>query len=94
METWTVYILCCRDHTYYTGCTSNFEERFKRHQEGNIHYTRSRLPLKLTTSVIFRDKYKTYAFEKYLKSGFGIAFRNRRLIQTHHRVTMGTPKVA
>jgi hypothetical protein len=30
--------------------------------------------------VAFQDKYKAFEFEKYLKSGSGIAFRNRHLI--------------
>ncbi len=80
METWTVYILHCRDHTYYTGCTNHFEDRFIRHQKGFIHYTKSRLPVKLVTKIVFTDKYKAYDFERYLKSGSGIAFRNKRLI--------------
>jgi len=80
MATRTVYILICSDHTYYTGCTNNFEDRFIRHQKGRIQYTKSRLPLKLATKIIFMDKYKAYEFEKYLKSGSGIAFRNKRFI--------------
>ncbi|MDJ0644966.1 MAG: GIY-YIG nuclease family protein [Flavobacteriaceae bacterium] len=80
LEQWIVYILQCNDSTYYTGCTNNFDERFLRHQKGYVNYTKTRLPLKIACKVIFYDKHKAYAFEKYLKSGSGIAFRNKRLL--------------
>lgn len=79
-NTWTVYILKCNDQTYYTGCTSNLKNRLKSHLKGNVHYTKSRLPFELITHITFTDKYKAYQFEKYLKSGSGIAFRNKRFI--------------
>jgi putative endonuclease len=71
---WFVYILKCSDGTFYTGCTSNLEERIKRHLKGENTYTRYRLPVLLITYFAFNDKYKAYAFEKYLKSGSGKAF--------------------
>lgn len=75
-----VYLLKCADNTYYTGCTSNLNERLIRHRKGQVHYTKSRLPIELITYTLFKDKYKAYEFEKYLKSGSGIAFRNKRLV--------------
>ena len=77
---WYVYILKCSDNSYYTGCTNNLKERLSRHNKGQIHYTKDKFPLELITYTAFRDKYKAFAFEKYLKSGSGIAFRNKRLI--------------
>ena len=77
---WYVYILQCSDKTFYTGCTDNLDGRLKRHQNNEIHYTRSRLPFDLVTYIAFTEKYKAFNFEKYLKSGSGIAFRNKRLI--------------
>ncbi len=77
---WHVYILKCSDGTYYTGCTNNLDDRLARHRKGQVHYTSSRQPFELVTHITFTDKYKAYNFEKYLKSGSGIAFRNKRLI--------------
>ena len=77
---WHVYILECADKTHYTGCTSNLKERIARHQSGHVSYTKNKLPIKLITHLVFSNKYKAYDFEKYLKSGSGIAFRNKRLI--------------
>lgn len=77
---YTVYLLLCNDGTYYTGCTSNLEERLKRHNSGQVSYTALRLPFQLITYIVFSDKYKAYRFEKYLKSGSGKAFTYKRLV--------------
>ncbi|MFC2080420.1 GIY-YIG nuclease family protein [Bacteroidota bacterium] len=77
---WYVYILKCSGGTYYTGCTNNLRNRIRRHSLKQIHYTKSRLPVELVTCIAFKDKYKAFEFEKYLKSGSGIAFRNKRFV--------------
>ncbi len=77
---WYVYILECNDHTHYTGCTINLSERISRHQNGYVHYTMSKLPVRMIFYAVFPDKYKAYLFEKYLKSGSGRAFSNKHLI--------------
>ncbi len=77
---WYVYILKCKDNSHYTGCTKDLEDRLGRHNKKQVHHTSNRLPVELITYVAFSDKYKAYDFEKYLKSGSGIAFRNKRLI--------------
>ena len=76
---WTVYFLKCADNTYYVGCTSDIEDRLKRHNRGEVHYTSSRLQVNIAHQSIFYDKYKAYEFEKYLKSGSGRAFSIKRL---------------
>ena len=75
-----VYLLKCADGSIYTGCTNNIENRLENHRKGYVYYTKDKLPVELITFIGFKEKYKTYAFEKYLKSGSGIAFRNKRLI--------------
>ena len=75
-----VYILKCSDNSFYTGCTSNLEARLERHNKDQVHYTKDKLPVEIVTYIAFSDKTKAYQFEKYLKSGSGIAFRNKRLI--------------
>lgn len=77
---WYVYIIKCSNNTYYTGCTNNLEDRLARHSKGHVHFTKDKLPVELVTYIVFSDKYKAYEFERYLKSGSGIAFRNKRLI--------------
>ena len=47
-DTWYVYILECKDSTYYTSMTSDIVRRFDEHQKGNgAKYTKGRLPIKL-----------------------------------------------
>jgi putative endonuclease len=75
-----VYILLCKDGTHYTGCTSDLEERLVRHQKGYVDTSKSKLPVKLAFYCTFTDKTKAFEFEKYLKTGSGIAFRNKHLI--------------
>lgn len=54
-----VYILECCDGTYYTGWTTNLDERVKTHNEGigpkAAKYTRSRRPVRL----VYFEEYET-----------------------------------
>ena len=75
-----VYLLKCSDNSTYTGCTQNIQERLKRHANKEVKYTSTRLPVSLITYIAFSDKYKAFNFEKYLKSGSGKAFSNKRFI--------------
>lgn len=75
-----VYILLCSDNTYYTGYTKNIKSRLKAHDNKEVHYTKDKLPVKLVHLSVFDDKQKAYDFERYLKTGSGIALRNKRLI--------------
>jgi len=75
-----VYILLCNDGSFYTGCTNNLEERFNRHQKGYIDSTKNKLPVQLIFYCAFIDKHRAFEFEQYLKSGSGIAFKNKHLL--------------
>ena len=75
-----VYILKCSDETYYTGCTEDLDARLKRHQSGYVDYTKTRLPVELIFHCLFKQKKTAFEFEKYLKSGSGIAFRSKHLL--------------
>jgi len=74
-----VYILRCNDGLPYTGCTSDLKERLQRHIKCHVPATKPRLPVELIFYCAFKDKYKAYEFEKYLKSGSGRAFMQKRL---------------
>jgi putative endonuclease len=75
-----VYILKCNDGLHYTGCTQDLKERFDRHQKGYVDSTKNKLPVSILFYCAFIEKSKAYEFEKYLKSGSGIAFRNKHLV--------------
>ncbi len=69
MQLYYVYILHCKDNTYYTGVTSNLEQRLSEHQEG-IHidsYTYKRRPVQLVFYAEFTNIHKAIAEEKQLK---------------------------
>lgn len=77
---YAVYILLCSDNTFYTGYTTNIDNRVKAHNNKEVHYIKSRLPVKLVNLIKFENKQKVYDFERYLKTSSGIAFRNKRLV--------------
>ncbi|AZI66641.1 GIY-YIG nuclease family protein [Kaistella daneshvariae] len=64
-----VYILKCADQTYYTGVTSNLEQRFEEHQRGlnTGSYTHKRLPVELVFYCTFMDINVAIEFEKKIK---------------------------
>ncbi len=48
---WYLYILRCKDGTYYTGITTDVEKRLEAHRSGKgAKYTRGRGPLELVYS--------------------------------------------
>ena len=52
-----VYILKCRDGSYYTGWTNDLEKRIKTHNAGKgAKYTKSRLPVTLVYYETFQTK--------------------------------------
>ena len=77
---WTVYLLICADGKLYTGWTNNFEARLERHKSGSVEFTKSRLPVSVTLTIVFTNKYKAFEFEKYLKSGSGREFARRHFL--------------
>jgi putative endonuclease len=69
---WTVYILKCADEKFYTGCTSDLEERMKRHHSGQVSATQNRLPVLLVTYIVFSEKLKRMISKSILKPGPGV----------------------
>ncbi|WP_296633752.1 GIY-YIG nuclease family protein [Polaribacter sp.] len=69
MKTYFAYILKCSDKTYYTGITSNLENRFYEHQQGKYQesYTYKCRPLQLVFYVEFSDVEIAIHTEKRIK---------------------------
>lgn len=65
---------------FYTGFSSNLKERIKEHNKGSSPHTGKFKPWKLIFYSAFENKKLALDFEKYLKSGSGVAFKNKRLI--------------
>ena len=64
----------------YVGHTSNLKKRFSDHNCGTTAHTDKYKPWELILYMGFQDKMKAIEFEKYLKSGTGRAFREKRLL--------------
>ena len=62
------YILKCADNTFYTGWTTNLENRLKTHNQGKgAKYTRSRLPVILLYYEEFQTKKEAMHREAAIK---------------------------
>ncbi len=62
----------------YVGLTSNVEKRLLAHNTGQSTHTSKYRPWELLAFIAFADETKAVSFEKYLKSGSGRAFANKR----------------
>ena len=60
-----VYILECRDRSYYVGSTRDLERRLSQHALGlGAAYTRHRRPVRLVWHAYYDSIAQAYAFEK------------------------------
>ena len=56
-EKWFVYILECRDKSFYTGITNNIEKRLLTHNTGKgAKYTKARRPVTLKYYELLNSK--------------------------------------
>jgi len=69
---WYVYALKCQDLKTYIGRTNDLKEKLLRRQNGLVPATVNRLPASFICYFAFKNKFKAFQFEKYLKSGSGI----------------------
>ena len=80
MKFFYVYILKLSNGDFYIGRSDDLKRRMQEHISGQERTTKKFLPCKLVTYIAFDSKTKAVAFEKYLKTGSGFAFRNRHLV--------------
>ena len=64
----------------YVGFTSNLERRFREHNLGESIYTKAYLPIELVSYIALNDYDRAQDLEKYFKSGSGIAFMRKRIL--------------
>ena len=63
-----VYILLCRDGSFYTGYTKNLEERTKLHESGKgARYTRMHKPERVAYVELFDSRAKAMKRERAIK---------------------------
>ncbi len=63
----------------YTGFTENLDGRLNDHNTGKSVHTNKFKPWKMIYYSAFEDRKHALDFEKCLKTGSGIAFRNRHI---------------
>jgi len=69
MKTWSVYIVRCKDHSLYTGIALDVEQRIAKHNSGDgAKYTRSRQPVKLVRTEVYKSESKARKREMEIKS--------------------------
>jgi putative endonuclease len=76
-----VYIIRSRKDPsrYYTGVTSHVKAWLAAHNTGRCSHTARFTPWAFEVAIEFADEQRAIAFEKYLKSGSGVAFSMRHL---------------
>ena len=75
-----VYVLKSeKDGRFYTGYTSNLEERFKAHQKGEVTSTKYRLPLVLVYYEACLNQQDATHREQYLKTTYGKRYLKNRM---------------
>jgi putative endonuclease len=76
-----VYILKNHDcpPKYYTGLTSDVRSRLACHNRRTCPHTSKHGPWQIDLLIEFPEERRAVAFERYLKSGSGVAFAQRHL---------------
>ena len=76
-----VYILKSRKNgTVYVGFSEQPKQRISDHNQQSVRSTKAYAPYEKVWECWFKDKEKALNFEKYLKTGSGIAFRNKHFL--------------
>lgn len=75
-----IYVLKSLFHSnHYIGITNNIERRFKEHNNGKCKYTRTKMPWAVIYTEIFKTRVEAVKREKFLKSGHGRDFLDKKL---------------
>ena len=64
------------------GFTIDLKNRLKEHKGGHVQSTKSNLHYELEWYCAFKTEKQAVAFEKYLKTGSGIAFMKKRFFKS------------
>jgi putative endonuclease len=79
MEYFVYVLLSKKDNNFYTGFSSNLNERIKEHNSGKVTSTKYRIPFDLVYYEVCFNQKDALHREKYLKSTYGKRYINNRL---------------
>lgn len=75
-----IYVLrSSKDNNFYTGYTSDLENRILEHQKGQVKSTKHRLPLELVYFEGCINQQDALNREKYLKTTYGKRYIKNRI---------------
>ena len=81
-----VYILLCKDGSYYTGHAKNVKRRLKQHEKGQgARYTRMHKPEKIVYVEKFNSRSEAMKREQEIK-GFSHS-KKQKLVNLHNKST-------
>ena len=84
---WHVYILQCRDGSYYTGISTDVQSRLERHNCGRgAQYTKSRRP----TELVYVEKHESKKSAQQRE----IAIKNLSVVNKEKLIRLGLAKVS
>jgi putative endonuclease len=64
---------------FYVGIADDVPARLLKHNAGEVPHTSKYRPWRVRTYIAFTDENLAFAFERYLKSGSGMAFAKKHL---------------
>lgn len=68
VQPWVVYLLRCKDNSYYVGSTTDLDRRLTEHEAGKgARYTKGRRPLVLCAGWIVHGRSAAQAIEAMIK---------------------------
>ena len=77
------YILFNKEtNRYYVGFTPDLRKRLSKHFAGKVLSTKSNQNYNLVSFVGFKNRSDALDFEKYLKTGSGVAFMNKHFLKS------------
>jgi len=68
------------DKNLYTGSTNDIARRLTEHNSGKVDSTKNRTSFSLEAYFAVKDKSRAIELERYLKSGSGRAFLQKRIL--------------
>lgn len=78
---WYVYVIKSTKCKYkYVGATNDLERRVEKHNKGICKATKSYRPFELAAYLVVKSKDKAIKLERYLKTGSGAAFLEKRIL--------------
>ncbi|NEW78089.1 MAG: GIY-YIG nuclease family protein [Gelidibacter sp.] len=88
-----IYVLrSLKDNNFYTGYTSDLENRILEHQKGQVKSTKHRLPLELVYFEGCINQQDATSREKYLKTTYGKRYIKNRIKKYLEAIPQGLPR--